>query len=237
MKTLILLLFLVHGCHLSYAENWMPISEIKAGTAKTVYTQKADCEKLGECVEVSNKDLDTQKVVVQEVDDLSKPTYSTKSEVEACDGDVDCYQKLKDKTCSDGEKFIDESFKEVYCAKQTGYEKVSKDVLVLDAALVEQKAQKVAKLNLLQGYYEAGEKDAKFGQYMTRVITGYLKGKKLDKASAKALIEGFGPVITYFGIGRIDLAKEAIEAYQPDGVAFTQESKTLFLEVMTENGY
>ena len=234
---LLVLIILVHGCHLSQAQNWMPISKIKNGTANTVYTQKSDCEKISECVDITGKDPATLSFGTEQVDDLAKPQYSEKSESEACSGDVACYQKLKDKTCATGQPYIDESYTEVYCASITGYEKKSVEVVALDPVKVEVKAAKQAKAALVESYRVAGKDHRAQGSEMIDIITGYLKAKKLDKAQAASMIQSFGPVITYFSIGRMDLAREGIEAYQPDGVVFTEDAKKLFLDILTDKGF
>jgi hypothetical protein len=214
-------------------------SDLQSGdlTGKPNYSIQGECEKIGPCVDVTGKDPSTLAVAQEEIDDLTKPVYSAKSESEACSGDVECYQKLTAKTCTTGSAFIDESYTEVYCASVTGYEKKTIDVVALDPVKVQAKADKQAKAALIESYAVAGKAHRAAGSEMIDIITGYLKTKSLTKTQAQALISAFGPVITYFSIGRMDLARDAIEAYQPDGVAFTTESKQLFLDILTDKGF
>lgn len=221
MKNLFIYLFLVHGCHLAYAQNWMPVSEIKAGTAKTVYMNKADCEKLGECIDVSTVKLDEVKVVP--VDDVTSPKF-VKAKLVMCDGQEDCRTKLQDQTCDAGDfAVINESYSEVYCAKQNGFNK--KDGFEIDEEKV---ATKQAK-QVISGATEAGFNDMEKGRKVIALVAGVIKSKKLSTAQRKAYVKAMQDLIILAHVGSLDAVKEEIQNLPTDAV-LTEEFKQLVLK-------
>lgn len=234
MKNL-LFLILVHGCHLSRAENWMPISEIKTGNAKTVYMNQSDCEKISPCVDVTGKDVATHDVVIENVDDTTRPIYAAKSDIWICDGETDCYNKLAVKTCP-SEKFVNAEFTEVYCTSVVGYEQKEVEVLQENPTKVAAKLADIQKGAQVAELQATGDRKRKIGSSLISMCVGYLDSKNLTLEQSVALMTSLKPIIDFASVGRVDLAKIQIQAYVPDAT-FTQEFKDLLLWEINRQGF
>lgn len=236
MKNLFVLFLLVHGCHLSYAQNFMPLSELKAGIAKTVYMNQTDCEKISPCVDVTGLDVATYDIANVQVDDESKPTYSAKQNIEACSDQADCQTKLQAKVCP-SLKYINQDFSEVYCTQQTGFEKKEVETLVLNETKKQLQDQIKALQQVELEAMSAAKTDMDFGRSLIVLFTGKIKLKRLDKDKRKAILGQYNELINYLSMGSIDLALDEITKLTPDGEAITEVDKSLLIQKITDAGY
>ena len=159
MKYLILI-FITSLCFAGRG-NYLAKEFINSGdtSGKPVFRLKDKCEAHynAPCFDITGKPIAYNKVIQIELDDTSKPIYEAKSNVQACEGQADCYEKKDKPYCQDMENvvgeivnvctsycgqfgadliaFINAEYTEVYCTKLTGYKQKNVDALVEDAAL------------------------------------------------------------------------------------------------------
>lgn len=126
MKKLLTFVFAMSSCGPVVAcLNEISETELKKALAQEP-NAKAGCNK-GEpcyCYDGVDFSISELKEVTEEqcVNDIEKPIWEKKSQVEKCDGEKDCQEKLLVLRCEDGRGFIDENFSEIYCTKLLGYE-------------------------------------------------------------------------------------------------------------------
>ena len=153
MKNLITLLFFIA---FSAQADWVKQSDFNSCEVVGYYdrhtcenTNSSECVKLpsnyGEACGLLQETL--QDVYI---DDLSKPLRD-KTNVTSCEGEQACQASLESLECE--EKYINESYSEVYCSKITGYEqKYSHKIAVVDT---DKLAHKVAKQDAIMQIEEA----------------------------------------------------------------------------------
>ena len=141
------------------------------------------------------------KIEQIEVDDTSKPIYEAKSNVQACEGQADCFEKKDKEYCSDIENvegetvnvctsycgqfgsgliaFIDENYSEVYCTKIIGYKQKKIDKLVEDkelrAKFEKEKSDKEAAKEAAKLILKDCKKDDKFDKKCFQKLLEYLE--------------------------------------------------------------
>jgi len=159
LKTLFLI-FIASTCFAARG-NFLAGDIINSGdsTGQPVFRLQEKCEAHYKkaCFDITSKDIKYNKVKQVDVDDTSKPIYEAKSNVQACEGQADCFEKKDKEYCSDIENvegetvnvctsycgqfgsgliaFIDENYSEVYCTKIIGYKQKKIDKLVEDKEL------------------------------------------------------------------------------------------------------
>jgi hypothetical protein len=221
MKKLLGLFLLGHGCHLAFAGNWAPLSEIKAQDIKKVFAEKSECEQLGPCEDITGVKLDEVKTV--EVDDTLRPKF-IKDKLISCADQADCKTKLQDQTCDAGDfAVINENYTEVYCAKQDGFHK--KDGFVNDEDKIAAKQEKQS----LDSKTDQGYVDMEKGRRIIALVAGVIKSKKLTTAQRKAYVKAMQDLIILAHVGSLDAVKEEIENLPTDAV-LTEEFKQLVLK-------
>jgi len=109
-------------------------------------------------------------------------------------------------------------------------------VLVENPTKVAEKQDKITKANQVQVYEFDGAQRRTFGQKLINITTGFTGALNLSAQDSLALATSLNQIITLCTIGRIDLAKAAIQAYTPDQY-FTQEFKDLLLWEINRNGF
>ena len=120
------------------------------------------------------------------VDDLEKPIRD-KTNVTACEGEEACQLALESLECE--EKYINESYTEVYCSKVTGYEqKFSHKIAVVDQVKLSQKQARenaIAQIEEAKKYLSETDymviRDMEGGEPMPQEV-------KTQRAAKRALI-------------------------------------------------
>jgi hypothetical protein len=126
MKTLLILLFPIT----IQAQNFMRYDDFKDGLTRGFQLQ-ADCEHGGfECFNADLDKLDEQSVVFDDVDDTTKPRYSTATDITPCDTWQAC-AKITETLCKQNElalfRYLEETKSyEAYCTKVVGYDQKKK---------------------------------------------------------------------------------------------------------------
>ena len=133
-------LFLLLFPSLALADNWMRPEQLGPG-----FELKESCEIGGfYCQKVDGLNFQALKTEPELVDDLSKPIWEAKSNVQACAGLEDCQSKLSGLCIEPYQPIIAENLQEVYCTRILGYEKKTQLKIVEDAAKIAQLQQEAA---------------------------------------------------------------------------------------------
>jgi hypothetical protein len=226
MKYLILFLF-----SLSAHANFIGISGTE--NCATVYTKLEYCQAAkGECVafpEGETCEVLTLKDVAE--DDLSKPIRN-KTEVEACDGEADCQEKLAQKSCL--EKFINADYSEVYCSQITGYEQMTVKKLVVDAVKKAQKDARDAAKKSVEDKIALGRIARNACQSVLDLIAGSNVTRELTAEQITLMQSTFGDIERALQSNRPNLAKSLIAQVPVDGVIVTEELKAVALELLKD---
>ncbi len=113
---------------------------------------------------------------------------------------------------------------------------VLQKVFVVNQSKLAAKMVEIDKGAQITSYESTGESRRKYGSKLISITTGYTAGLNLSQQDSLALASSMNQIITLANLGRIDLAKVAIQAYVPDAY-FTQEFKDLLLWDIQRNGY
>ncbi len=143
-----LILFLIS---FSVFANYIPKEFVGIEMNLTVFSNSNKCEQhySSECVKIPSG-YNAKVHTLQDELDITKPIYS-KSEIETCADQAECEAKNAVKTCIDEDEtvYMAEDFSEIYCSKQTGFEKTGKEIIAEDGSKkasynAEKKAEKDA---------------------------------------------------------------------------------------------
>lgn len=214
--------------------TWFPVGKPGANTG---YLDKTVCEaKEGqECFDMEGKDGDITEVSVVQVDDLSKPIYAAKSEIEVCAGFDDCFAKQSAKVCPDL-KFINAEYTEVYCTSLTGYQKKDQKVLVENPTKKANKADKADKKDKIDKLADKGADDVEFGKRILTAIVGRIKQSNEAQAVKDATFGNLDLILKDLSYGKVLQSKTKIQAFTVDTV-ITQPIKNQILNEYDRNGY
>jgi hypothetical protein len=237
MKILTLLLFVTTSAYANYI-SMSDLSDCSQDKPFTVYIQKETCEAneaqschyypATEAVTCHSLDL-----VDEEVDDHSKPKWSSKENVVDCLDEASC-EALRANHCSSlegyeffyAENLILPGY-EAYCSKFLGYEKklTGQKVLVKnDAKLASYNAQKAAKAQL-EGALAMAKKLRECGERVMGLMLVRNQPKQLSTAQVKQLVSAYKDIKALLESGSLVSAKEEILAAQADGVLVTEADK------------
>lgn len=207
------------------ASNWVPISKIQSHSSQA-FQIESDCKSRSqeECLDVGDEPEIVSLGFVTEV----KDSYSAQSEIEICDGQEDCQAKLEQKSCEDGQAFIDAEYSKIYCSKYLG------KILVKDlAGFAQYKALKAARAQT-ETLIAMGAKARGDCQRVLDLIGGFnlLPGRTTEQAGE--MVASFATAKAALQDGRPGAAKTAIQAIPVDGVLVTQPMKDLALEQLKD---
>lgn len=215
-------------------ENWFPIG--KEG-AKTVWMQKAKCEKAeGQaCYDISKKDPRFHEPQTSMVDNPAKPIYKPKYDFVNCDSPSDCTQKAGSKTCLTGDHSTYEKNQmpipgySLYCVGITGYEQMEQTVLVENSAKKTEVQASEAQKEAMDLKLEKLAKDAQFGSSMIGLVGVRLRDKNLTRAQTKQVMKDYRELIDLLKVGSIEHSKAEVESITPDGTLISQGDKDALL--------
>lgn len=226
MKQFLILIFLFS---LSAKADWVKLSDFD--TCGVIgYYDKHTCEneQASECAkrpQGHESDCGIFNIANATVDNLEKPIRD-KTNATACEGQEACQLALESLECE--EKYIDESYTEVYCSKVTGYEqKFSYKIAVIDQVRFNQReADKLAyeQEALLEKQIalrmECGNK--------TIIESSKMNAKKgFTNAQVMAFSAQFADIANLLKLGATDSAKELIDATEPNALITQQELDSL----------
>tara|TARA_Y100000310_G_scaffold243676_1_gene248254 strand:- start:22909 stop:23622 length:714 start_codon:yes stop_codon:yes gene_type:complete len=232
MKLLILLLF-----SLSSWAQFVPVSEIDAGSVTTVYRSQSICP--GQCLKIPvgyNKAFHKKVEIMKP--DLENPTI-TKSQGETCLDDEDCQSKLEAKTCTDIEeravKVLDSDPKEVYCTKTTypqigsGQFKVVEDP-DLKSDWISKRNARLAKEKEISDKM----KDMNFGRRVYASVQILNKKKGLSKAQRRQLRNTLKTMRDDLLDGSICDVRQDLIDLNADGTLIMEDDKTQALKMIDD---
>lgn len=262
MKYLFLSIWFLPAIAFGGFENYRAIG---AEGAVTTYASKAKCVKKEKakkdyqgCFKILGKEIETHKVV--EVEDETQPIYRDPKDSKVqigCDDQKDCAQKMyvfnekgeaiENVCAADGGTpkydktdswlsivgLASEYF--IWCESVIGYG--TKKVYMEDPDLKSVYDAKQAEILAENVLVKEGSKARKFGEQMINYLVGYIKRKKLPKASRKQLNKDFKTIIDALEIGSIDIAQELIAALPEDGVVVTAKIKKRIDKKFVNAGY
>lgn len=233
MKLFILILIFANQ---SFAiENWAPIG--KSGDLPR-YTKKHDCERIEarDCFEISKKDPRFHEVETQTVDDMAKPIYKPKYNLESCSSPEDCQSKMASvgASCSNGDYANYEKNQvmpgySIFCMGISGYEQKTIKVLVENSALKASVLAADAEKKTLETQISTMSKHIAFGNRMIALIGARNVSKNLTTAQVKQVVESYSTIQSLLSSGSLLTAKAEIEAITPDGTLITQADKDAIL--------
>jgi hypothetical protein len=188
------------------------------------------------CFDISNKDPRFHDAQTSMIDDMTKPIYKPKYNIENCDSDSDCQTKQAVKSdCTNGDftQYEKNNFPipgySLFCIGITGYEQKEQTILVVNQAKkTEVEAADAAKAQLENDIAER-MKRASFGQRMIAYMGVRNDAKNLTEQQTTQFLSTYGGLMQLFQAGAIDTAKAQIEGITPDGTLVTQADKDALL--------
>lgn len=228
MRTIILILL----TPMIASANWFPVGK---GGAKTVYVDKVKCEQAetATCYDITGKDLRYHELQTAEVDDLSKPIWKTRYNVDACADTAECQTQLSTKVCDDeegdGAQYAENDLMPGYssfCTRLLGYEKKNEIKLVLNettqASVIAQDLAKQTEGDAVAQIKAAME----CGKTVKAVMAIRNVQKGLTPAQITTFVQTYATVSALLDAGALVTAKAEVEALTPDGTLTTAEDKT-----------
>ena len=212
--------------------NWFPVGK---GGATTVYVDKAKCEQVegAVCYNITGKDLRYHELQTAEVDDLSKPIWKTRYNVESCASVQECTDQLNQKVCDDepgdGGQYAENSLMPGYssfCTRLLGYEKKNETTLVLNETT---QASVIAADLAAQTEGDAVaqiKRAMDCGKTVKAVMAIRNVQKGLTPAQVTQFIQAYATVSALLDAGALVTAKAEVEALTPDGTLTTAADKT-----------
>lgn len=217
----------------AFAQSYYPVG--KSGDNRTVYGKKSDCESKESwpCEDIGGKDLRYWDETTVQVDDVSNPIYKAEYNVEACDIEVDCMEKLSAKTDCTNDPADAPTLREntlmpgwsVVCTQVTGYEQKDKVILIENAAVKSSLlAADAAKIAQQDGLSQA-KAARKFGESILDMMAVKNVEKSLSKGQIKQVVQDYELVRQLLVSGAVATARDEIAAMVPDGARVTQADK------------
>jgi hypothetical protein len=208
------------------ASNWMPESQVKAGT-KAAYQTEQSCRASGEpCFDVGARPELVTEGFVSVVESCTAPANIT-----PCDGEQSC-AAAQDGLCKEigGTPFYRETeggMGEAYCSTCT------KSVVLDQAAVQAYDAAKAAKAQS-EALIAAGAKADADCKRVLHLIGGFNLQPSRTQEQINGMVSTFGPIVQALTLGRPGVAKAMIQAITPDGTVVTQAMKDLALEQLKD---
>lgn len=218
-----LITFLLFTFTLSAHADWVKLSDYDSCNVLAYYDRHT-CENTShsECVKRPaghEGDCEIFQSTLQDVfvDDIERPIRN-KTQVASCEDSDSCQASLLALECEEegAEKFINESYSEVYCSRVTGFEqKFSHKVAVVDAdKFATREAARIAK-EQAEAAIALGEAIRERAQKAIAKITSFNHSSGYTIEQIDALEVEFGAIYDALSKNRIDKALMLIEATEP----------------------
>lgn len=235
MKYILLTFFTIFATSsFAVCKNKLPLSEaqkainLEAGAGKFKCKDKPD----EQCICYDGINWHGAELVDRYVDDYDNP-IKEKQEIEECDGEADCQEKLALKTCE--EAYYNKEFTEVWCSVITGYEqKIEGKNLVNNQTKIDayelaqaQKAQAQMAVQLARSLRQCGEN--LIDQIAARNVS-----KQLSAAQVIEQMTTYELVDRTLSKGAMESALMEVNKITPDGIIVTQEDKDFVINGINE---
>lgn len=237
MKYILLTFFTIFVTN-SFAncKNKLPLSEVQkainleAGAGKFKCKDKPD----EQCVCYDGINWHGAELVDRYADDYDKP-IKEKQDIEACDGESNCQEKLSQKDCGMNEAYYDAEFTQVWCSVITGYEqKLDGKKLVNDQARIDAHNQaQVQKAQQAQAIAQA-KKSMNCGKDVVALLMVRSAQKGLSVGQRKQILQNYSGIKELLDVGNLGQAKTEMQAATVDGTLVTEDDKAALIAKIDE---